>query len=224
MSWSSGKDSALALHAVRTEGALDIVGLVTTVNTVADRVAMHAVRRSLLESQAHALGLPLHVIELPWPCPNEVYEAQMMRACLAATRSGVSHMIFGDLFLQDVRDYREHSLRDMDITAVFPLWQQPTETVAHAIIDAGIRAVLTCVDPAQAPAELAGRTYDAQLLADLPDGVDPCGENGEFHTLVFDSPDFASPLRVAVGEVVSRDGFVFADVEAVADAAAAPPI
>jgi len=224
MSWSSGKDSALALHTVRAEGELEVVGLVTTVNTVADRVAMHAVRRSLLEAQAEVLGLPLHVVELPWPCPNEVYEQQMTLACGEAAKAGVSHMIFGDLFLEDIRAYREQSLREVEMTAVFPLWQRSTMSVAAAIIEAGIRAVVTCVDPSQAPAALAGRHFDAQLLADLPEGVDPCGENGEFHTLVYDSPDFRRPLAVAVGDVVARDGFVFADVEAAPDTASHSPV
>jgi len=212
MSWSSGKDSALALHATRMAGAIDVVGLVTTVNSTADRVAMHAVRRSLLEAQADALGLPLHVVELPWPCPNDVYEERMATACVAAKDAGVSAMIFGDLFLEDIRSYRERSLAGFGITPLFPLWLRPTNEVARDLLHVGMRAVLTCVDPAQAPAGFAGRWYDEALLRDLPPGVDPCGENGEFHTFVVDGPGFSHPLEVNVGEIVERDGFVFADV------------
>jgi uncharacterized protein (TIGR00290 family) len=212
MSWSSGKDSTLALHAVRASGEANVVGLLTTVNSTAERVAMHAVRRSLLEAQAHVLGLPLHVVELPWPCPNAVYEEQMSAAVAVARASGVDAMVFGDLYLEDIRRYREESLRGTGLAAVFPLWQRPTEEVAHELVTLGIRAVITCVDPQQAPRELAGRWYDEALLASLPAGVDPCGENGEFHTFVVDGPGFARSLDVTVGETVERDGFVFADV------------
>lgn len=215
MSWSSGKDSALALHEARQAGDVEVVGLLTTVNSTADRVAMHAVRRTLLEAQAAALGLPLHAVELPWPCPNEIYEQRMSTAVEAAVADGVERMIFGDLFLADIRAYRETSLAGTGITPMFPLWQRPTGDLAREMLTAGIRAVLTCVDPRQAPAEFAGRWFDEQLLADLPDGVDPCGENGEFHTFVVDGPGFAHPLDVEVGGIVERDGFVFADVAAV---------
>jgi uncharacterized protein (TIGR00290 family) len=212
MSWSSGKDSTLALQEVRTAGDLDVVSLITTVNTTADRVAMHAVRRVLLEAQAAALGLPLHVVRLPWPCANSVYEEQMSAAVKTAADAGVEQMVFGDLYLADIRSYREHMLAGTGITPVFPLWERPTRELARQMIASGIRAVITCVDPRQAPAELAGRWFDERLLADLPAGVDPCGENGEFHTFVVDGPGFAYPLDVTVGEVVERDGFVFADV------------
>jgi uncharacterized protein (TIGR00290 family) len=212
MSWSSGKDSALALHATRQAGEVEVVGLLTTVNSSVDRVAMHAVRRSLLEAQADSLNLPLHVVELPWPCPNEVYEERMAAACTAAQAAGVSSMVFGDLFLEDIRAYREHSLRAVEITPLFPLWERPTDVVASDILAAGIRAVLTCVDPKQVPATLAGRWYDENLLGDLPPDADPCGENGEFHTFVVGGPGFEAPLDVTVGEIVERDGFVFADV------------
>jgi uncharacterized protein (TIGR00290 family) len=222
MSWSSGKDSALALQATRSAGDVDVVGLLTTVNSSADRVAMHAVRRSLLEAQADALNLPLHVVELPWPCPNEVYEERMAGACAAAQTQGVQSMVFGDLYLEDIRAYREQSLRDVAITPLFPLWQRPTDVVAADILAAGIRAVLTCVDPTQVPAGLAGRWYDEALLRDLPPDVDPCGENGEFHTFVVDGPGFSQPLDVTVGEIVERDGFVFADVIPVTGGALAP--
>jgi uncharacterized protein (TIGR00290 family) len=212
MSWSSGKDSALALHTVRQAGQVEVVGLVTTVNAAADRVAMHAVRRSLLEAQADALALPLHVVELPWPCPNDEYESRMAAAYDSARQAGVRSMIFGDLFLEDIRAYREQSLSGFGLTPLFPLWQRPTDAVARELLAVGIRAVLTCVDPAQAPPALAGRWYDESFLADLPSGIDPCGENGEFHTLVVDGPGFRYPIDVTVGEVIERDGFIFADV------------
>lgn len=215
MSWSSGKDSALALHEARRRDDVDVVGLLTTVNTTADRVAMHAVRRTVLEAQAAALGLPLHVVELPWPCPNEVYEQQMSAAVAAATDAGVERMIFGDLFLADIRAYREQMLAGSGLAPMFPLWQRPTDELAREMLTSGIRAVLTCVDLRLLPASLAGRWYDETLLADLPDGIDPCGENGEFHTFVVDGPGFAHALDVEVGEIVERDGFAFADVVAV---------
>lgn len=212
MSWSSGKDSALALHTIQSAGEVDVAGLVTTVNSTSDRVAMHAVRRPLLEVQAEALGLPLSVIELPWPCSNDVYEECMSAATGAAARSGVELMVFGDLYLEDIRAYRVDSLASSGITPVFPLWQRPTDVLAREMLALGIRAVLTCVDPAQAPTSMAGRWYDEALLDELPPSVDPCGENGEFHTFVVDGPGFAHPLDVSVGDVVERDGFVFADV------------
>jgi uncharacterized protein (TIGR00290 family) len=212
MSWSSGKDSTLALHQVRTEGKLDVVGLLTTVNSVADRVAMHGVRRTLLEAQAASLGLPLHVVELPWPCPNEVYEMRMTEALHHARGVSVEAMVFGDLFLEDVRRYREDALRDTGLHSVFPLWQRPTPQVARELLDLGVRALITCVDTAQAPRQIAGRWYDEALLDELPDTVDPCGENGEFHTVVVDGPSFSRPIQVDRGETVEREGFVFVDV------------
>lgn len=212
MSWSSGKDSAMALSVLRGDPTLEVTGLLTTLNAEADRVAMHAVRRTLLEAQADALGLALHVVELPWPCPNEVYEARMSGAIDVALAEGVEAIGFGDLFLEDVRHYREQSLATSGIAPEFPLWQRPTKELAHAILAAGVRAVLTCVDPAQVPGELVGRWYDASLLDDLPEGADPCGERGEFHTFVTYAPGFAREIGVEVTEVVERDGFVFADV------------
>jgi uncharacterized protein (TIGR00290 family) len=190
MSWSSGKDSAFALHEVRSVGAVDVVGLMTTVSSASDRVAMHEVRRSLLEAQADALGLPLHIVELPWPCPNEVYEERTEAALVAARASGVETLVFGDLFLEDIRRYREDRLRGSGLTPLFPLWRRPTEVVAREMVALGVRALITCVDPQQAPRELAGRWYDEVLLSELPPGVDPCGENGEFHTFVVDGPGF----------------------------------
>jgi len=212
MSWSSGKDSAFALHTVRSAGQVPITGLLTTVHTGSDRVASHGVRRVLLEAQAAALGLGLHVVELPTPCPNEVYEQAMGEAMLAARQSGADQLVFGDLFLADVRAYREQALHGTGITPVFPLWHRPTAALAADMLACGLRAVITCVDPAQAPAELAGRWYDEELLRELPVGVDPCGERGEFHTFVVDGPGFATGVDVVVGEVTERDGFVFADV------------
>jgi diphthamide synthase (EF-2-diphthine--ammonia ligase) len=173
---------------------------------------MHAVRRTLLEAQAAALGLPLHVVELPSPCPNQVYEDRMQAAVDAARAAGVTRMVFGDLYLADVREYRERMLAGSGIEPVFPLWLEPTDQLARRMTGSGLKAVLTCVDPAQAPATLVGRWYDDELLDALPPDVDPCGENGEFHTFVVDGPGFGQPLDVVVGDVVERDGFVFADV------------
>ncbi|HEY1830578.1 MAG TPA: hypothetical protein VGG38_10060 [Acidimicrobiales bacterium] len=212
MSWSSGKDSALALHEVRTTGAVEVVALLTSVNVETERVAMHGVRRSLLEAQALALDLPLHMVELPWPCPNATYEQQMNEALRTARSGGVEAMVFGDLFLDDIRRYREASLLGSGITPLFPLWQRPTSALAQDLIEQGFRALVVCVDLAQAPSSLAGRWFDHSLLAELPPGVDPCGENGEFHTVVVDGPGFAHSIDVVVGETIERDGFAFTDV------------
>lgn len=212
MSWSSGKDSALALQEVIAQGTVDVVGLLTTVNAEADRVAMHGVRRTLLGMQAEALGLPLHVVDLPWPCPNETYEKKMADALVQASGVGVEAMVFGDLFLDDVRQYRESSLAGTGITPIFPLWLRPTGEVARSLVRLGFRAVVTCVDLSKAPREIAGRSFDEALLAELPPDVDPCGENGEFHTVVVDGPGFSRSIGVEVGVIVERDGFVFADV------------
>jgi uncharacterized protein (TIGR00290 family) len=215
MSWSSGKDSTLALHVARQDLKVDVSTLLVTVNAEADRVAMHAVRRSLLEAQAKRLGIPLHVVEIPSPCPNDVYEARMATAMAEAKATGTERVIFGDLFLADIRAYREQALAGSGIEPLFPLWQRPTDALARQMLAAGIRAVLTCVDPKQLAPEFAGRQFDEALLADLPPSVDPCGENGEFHTFVYDGPGFSSPIGVEVGEVVERAGFVFCDVKPV---------
>jgi uncharacterized protein (TIGR00290 family) len=212
MSWSSGKDSALALHQVLDGSEVEVTGLLTTVNAEFERVAMHGVRRSLLEQQAAALGLPLHVVDLPWPCSNELYEQLMGSAVASAVSSGVEAMVFGDLFLEDVRRYRERMLEGSGLRPLFPLWQRPTAELAVELLASGVRAVVTCVDLAQAPDGLAGRWYDEQFLAELPVGVDQCGENGEFHTVVVDGPDFSAAIPVTVGETVERDGFLFTDV------------
>ncbi len=216
LSWSSGKDSAWALHVLRAQDDIEIVGLLTTLNEAADRVAMHAVRRELLEAQAAATGLPLWPVLLPWPCPNEVYEARMSAAIERAQDEGVTHAAFGDLFLDDVRDYRIRQLSSTGIEPLFPLWGTPEDTpaLARRMIDAGLRAVLTCVDPKQLPERYVGREYNSELLSELPDGVDPCGERGEFHSFCFAGPMFSRAIDIRVGEVLTRDGFCFADVTA----------
>ncbi len=212
MSWSSGKDSTYALHALRDDPDVDVTGLLVTVNAVADRVAMHAVRRSLVEAQANRLGLPLHVVELPAPCSDEVYESRMAATVDSARREGVEAMAFGDLFLDDVRAYREQALAGTGVQPLFPIWGRPTDKLAGEMIAGGVRAVLTCVDPTKLPVSFAGRDFDDRLLSDLPPDVDPCGERGEFHTFVWDGPGFTKPIDVQRGENVARDGFVFCDV------------
>lgn len=212
MSWSTGKDSAWALHTVRKQGAVEIVALLTTVNAAVSRVAMHAVRESLLQAQADAVGLPLVQVPLPWPCPNTAYEQAMGEAMRRARGEGVTHVVFGDLFLEDIRKYREEKLASCGMTAVFPLWGLDTRSLAREMVDAGLRAYITCVDPKKLDAAFAGRIFDASLLADLPAGVDPCGENGEFHTYAYAGPMFRAPIPATIGEVVERDGFVYVDV------------
>ena len=219
MSWSSGKDSAFALHAARASANMRVTGLLSTVTTEFDRVSMHGVRRCLLQAQADALGLPLRVVELPRACSNQEYEQAMAAAVHEAVDLEVQHMIFGDLFLSDVRAYREQRLAGTGLIPVFPLWGRPSAALAREMIESGLRAVITCVNPAQVPAELAGRWFDEDLLAELPDDADPCGEHGEFHTFVVDAPGFAYPVEVEIGETVERDGFVFTDLRP----AAAPP-
>ena len=210
--WSSGKDSTWALHRLLTDANYHVDALVTTFNVSVDRVAMHAVRSELVRAQAAALGIELQVVEIPHPCPNGVYEEEAGKLIQLAEDRGVTHMAFGDLFLEDVRAYREKLLESSNIEPVFPLWGLDTSELAATMIDAGVRACLTCVDPRVLEASFAGRAYDRNLLADLPASVDPCGENGEFHTFVYDAPDFATPIQVKTGEVVTREGFVFADV------------
>lgn len=212
LSWSSGKDSAYSLHLARQEAAFDIVGLLTTVTSHYARVSMHGVRESVLEEQAKRAGLPLTKVSIPAPCPNEVYEAAMLTAMNEAKEQGITHVLFGDLYLADIRSYREANLAKVGMSAAFPLWGRDTRELAGEMVDSGLRAVLTCVDPRRLPASFAGRIYDHALLRDLPADVDPCGENGEFHTCVVAGPMLSAPLDVTVGEVVERDGFVFADV------------
>lgn len=212
VSWSSGKDSAFALWEAQRDGQIDVACLLTTVNEAHGRVAMHGVRDSLLDRQIAALGLPCLKVSIPSPCPNEVYEARMREATARLRQDGVTHMVFGDLFLEDIRAYREERLREAGLTGVYPLWGRDTRTLARAMIDSGLVAHLTCVDPRRLDRSFAGRRFGAGLLADLPDSVDPCGENGEFHTVVTGGPMFSAPIPVIAGEVVERDGFVFADV------------
>ena len=211
MSWSSGKDSALAL-ATALQSGTDVVRLLVTFNESADRVAMHAVRRELVLAQAERLGIPVHSVDLPSPCSNAEYEARMADALVAARLDGVDEVVFGDLFLEDVRAYRESAMAGTGMLPRFPLWGRPTSALAREMVDVGIRAVVTCVDPRQLDASFAGRAFDPDFLDDLPPSVDPCGERGEFHTFVWDAPGFSAPIDVTVGEVVERDGFVFADV------------
>jgi uncharacterized protein (TIGR00290 family) len=212
VSWSSGKDSAWALHTVRQQGDLEVTALLTTVNVTHGRVAMHAVREELVRRQADALQLPLVVVPLPWPCPNSAYEEAMARAVAQACSEGVSHMVFGDLFLEDIRRYREEKLAGTGITPLFPVWGLDTAKLARDMIQSGLKATLTCVDPQKLDRTFAGRRFDQALLDDFPPAIDPCGENGEFHTFCFAGPMFRSPIAVTPGEVVERDGFVFADV------------
>jgi len=212
VAWSSGKDSAYALHLARQDPGLDVVGLLTTVTDAYERVAMHGVREALLDAQAASVGLPLVKVRIPSPCPNQVYERAMGDAMAQALAQGVDHVVFGDLFLADIRAYREKQLARIGMTPLFPLWLRDTGALAREMIADGLSAVLTCVDPKQLDRSFAGRRFDGALLDALPSSVDPCGENGEFHTLVTAGPMFARPLRVRAGEVVERDGFVFADV------------
>jgi uncharacterized protein (TIGR00290 family) len=212
LAWSSGKDSAWALHSVRQAREFDVVALLTTVNRTHERVAMHAVRESLLETQAAAAGLPLVKVPIPSPCPNEVYEQAMSDAMTRARAEGVRHIIFGDLFLEDVRAYREQQLVGCGMTPVFPLWGRDTRQLAEEMIAGGLLAYLTCVDPRRLDRTFAGRRFDANLLGVLPCDVDPCGENGEFHTFANAGPMFRAEVPVSVGEIVERDGFVFADL------------
>jgi uncharacterized protein (TIGR00290 family) len=212
VAWSSGKDSAYALHLARRDPALEIVGLLTTVTDAYERVAMHGVREALLDAQAVAVGLALVKVRIPSPCPNEVYERAMGAAMAEALAQGIDHVVFGDLFLADIRAYREAQLARIGMTPLFPLWRRDTAALAREMIGAGLSAVLTCVDPKQLDPSFAGRRFDGALLDALPATVDPCGENGEFHTLVTAGPMFARPIKVAPGAVVERGGFVFADV------------
>jgi uncharacterized protein (TIGR00290 family) len=212
LSWSSGKDSAWTLHVLRQQDQYEIVGLVTTVNENFARVAMHGVREELLAAQAAAAGLPLWRVPLPHPCPNAEYEKRMRAIIERATAAGVTHMAFGDLFLEDIRAYRIKQLAGTGIAPVFPIWGLDTKPLARQMVRAGLRAKLSCVDPKRLAREFAGRAFDETLLEQLPPEVDPCGENGEFHSFCHAGPMFAEPVAVQVGEVVERDGFVFADL------------
>ena len=212
LSWSSGKDSAWALHRLRQDPAIEVVGLFTTLNQAFERVAMHGVRKSLLARQAQCVGLPLMTIDLPWPCSNEEYGRIMTGFIGEVVARGIRHMAFGDLFLEDVRAYRERQLAGTGITPLFPLWGSDTTELAQQMMAAGLRARVCTLDPKTLDMSLGGHEFDEALLAALPTGVDPCGENGEFHTLAWDGPMFQRPLAIRVGETVLRDGFVFTDL------------
>ena len=212
LSWSSGKDSAWALQRLRSDPDVELAGLFTTVNRQFDRVAMHGVRRTLLDAQAASVGLPLFPIPIPHPCPNESYEAAMVTFVEEAKRRGVTHFAFGDLFLEDIRRYREEKLARTGIEPLFPLWRLPTRALAQEMVAAGLRAYITCVNPKLAPREWAGRPFNSAFLDAVPEGIDPCGEHGEFHTFACAGPMFRHPVEVTVGEIVERDGFVFADL------------
>lgn len=212
LSWSSGKDSAWALHLLSQRKDLRVAGLVTTFNTAANRVAMHAVRRDLVQAQAEAIRVPLWPVELPWPCSNAQYEELMCSVWQRAVAEGIAAIAFGDLFLEDIRTYRERQLEGTGLEPLFPVWRIPTDQLARRMIAAGVQAKITCVDPSKLAKSFAGRDFDLALLESLPASIDPCGENGEFHTFIHAGPMFARPIHVRMGEVVERDGFVFADV------------
>ena len=212
VSWSSGKDSAWMLHLLKQDPSIEIGGLLTTMNEQFDRVAMHAVRRQLLEAQAAAAGVPLRMVQLPWPCTNAQYEDRMRAAVSQAVAEKFTHVAFGDLFLEDVRKYREEKLAGTGLTPIFPIWGIPTDELAPRMVENGLRSVLTCVNPKHLDRSFAGRQFDRALLAELPANVDKCGERGEFHSFAWDGPMFNRPVAITVGEVVDRDGFVFADI------------
>lgn len=212
MSWSTGKDSAFALYQLRTRTDIEVTGLLTTVTEDYNRVSMHAVREELLELQAKSLGIPLYKVKIPSKCTNEIYELRMKAAINEAKKLHISCMAFGDLFLEDIRKYRVEKLKDTGIEPLFPLWNLPTKELANEIINSGFKAVITCIDPKVLPESFAGREYDQKFLADLPTQVDPCGENGEFHTFIYDGPIFNKPIPIHVGERILRDGFIFTDV------------
>jgi uncharacterized protein (TIGR00290 family) len=228
VSWSSGKDSAWALRAAAADwGRMEIVGLLTTTSTApagpgqasepVERVSMHGVRRSLLDAQARALGLPQYVVDLPWPCSNDEYEARMRAMVERLVAEEIEIVVFGDLFLEDVRAYRERMLAGTGLRPVFPLWGRETRELAQDMIAGGLVATLSCVDLAKLPREFVGRRFDAELLADLPEGVDPCGERGEFHTFVSASPGFTSAIGLSAREIVERDGFAWVDLDSVSE-------
>jgi uncharacterized protein (TIGR00290 family) len=212
LSWSSGKDSAWALHILQQSNDIEVIGLFTTINRVHRRVAMHAVSDRLLRAQALAVGFPLQELEIPYPCSDAEYAGLMERFLAEATTQGIKKIAFGDLALEDVRRYREEKMRHTGIEPVFPIWATPTNVLSKKLIEAGFRMLVTCIDPRSVPRKLIGREYDEVFLEELPEGVDPCGENGEFHTFVFDGPIFKEPLQVRPGRIVERDGFAFADV------------
>lgn len=212
LSWSSGKDSAWALHVLRQQPDIDVVGLFSTVNQAFERVAMHAVRNELVQQQAEGLGLPIQLIEIPYPCDNAVYAAIMQEFMAQAKQQGIECIAFGDLFLEDVRQYREGNLAGTGIEPIFPLWGIPTDELSRQMVNSGLRAKITCVDPRKLSEAFSGRDYDESFLQDLPDSADPCGEYGEFHSFVYDGPMFRKRIDIHTGETVSRDGFIFTDL------------
>jgi len=212
IAWSSGKDSAFSLHEVRRAGQYDVVGALTTVTETFARVSMHGVREEILRAQLDAVGLPATIVPIPYPCPNEVYEARMEAALAAAKQNGITHIVFGDLFLEDVRAYREQKLAGTGIAPLFPLWGRPTDALAREMIASGVETYLSTVDLKKLPASFAGRKFDAALLADFSPDIDPCGERGEFHSCVVAGPMFSRRIAVTVGERVERDGFAYADL------------
>lgn len=212
LSWSTGKDCAYTLHVLRQDPAAEVVALLSTFNEAFDRVAMHAVRRELVCAQAKAARLPLWSVPLPWPCSNDEYERRMAGVCRRAIEEGITAVAFGDLYLQDVRSYREKQLAETGLEPLFPLWGRPTAALAREMLASGVRAFVTCIDPRVIPRSLAGREWNEEFVAELPAGADPCGENGEFHTFAWASPAFHAPIPVVSGETVERDGFVFTDV------------
>jgi len=212
VSWSSGKDSAMSLYKILESNEFEIVAILTTVSDEFQRVSMHGVREELLDQQAASLGFAIEKVRIPYPCPNEVYEQKMSDILLRYKSKGLTHAVFGDLFLEDIRRYREEKLAKVEITPVFPLWKENTGELAKAILRVGFRAVITCVDPKKLDPKFAGRYFDEAFLNEIPPRVDPCGENGEFHTFVFDGPIFRRRIEITVGERVMRDGFQFVDV------------
>jgi uncharacterized protein (TIGR00290 family) len=212
LSWSSGKDSAWTLHVLRQRGDVEVVGLLTTINTHFQRVAMHGTRHALLRAQADAARVPLWEVPLPWPCSNDIYEGAMSAACVSAVQQGISAVAFGDLFLEDVRRYREGRLRGTGLEPMFPLWGRDTRQLVLEMLDAGLRARIICADPSKLASDFIGRDLDYHVLSRLPAAVDPCGENGEFHTFAHAGPMFFQPIPIKDGETVTRDGFLYADV------------
>ncbi|MGO1616819.1 MAG: ATP-binding protein [Oceanisphaera sp.] len=212
MSWSSGKDSAWALQQLLANPDYEVVGLFTTISEEFDRVAMHGVRTTLLRQQAAAIGLPLTIISLPNPCTNDIYHQRMACFIQQAKTQGVTAMAFGDLLLEDVREYREKQLKSANIAAIFPIWGTDTHQLPKQMFAAGLRTIITCLDPNKVPMAWAGKELTPELLANLPNEVDPCGENGEFHTFVFDCPLFKQPIDIKIGDNVSRNGLIFTDL------------
>ena len=220
--WSGGKDSAMALHSLREDPQFEVTALLTTVTEGFERISMHGVRRELVALQADSIGLPLSEVRIPPGCPNSLYESRMAEACLRFRERGVRHIAFGDIFLGDLRAYRERNLAELDMLAVFPLWDIDTRQLAARFVKEGFRAITVCIDPKKLDSSFAGRQLDASFFKDLPAGVDPCGENGEFHTFVFDGPLFRSPVRIRTGRIVERDSFIFCDLIPKEDPRCAP--